>query len=123
MTDFRTRKKDGQVFPISSGKEFRQVDDYKPLEESLSEEKVLGEKMKKKYKPEKPSFSTRSGVKHDIKHMMQKEDSDEHGSKDYIHYKRKLGNYAEKRYKKENKKAKRRRKKELKKEQKQREKE
>lgn len=28
MTDFRTRKKDGQVFPTSSGKEYRRKDDY-----------------------------------------------------------------------------------------------
>ena len=133
MTDFRTRRKDGQVFPVRSGKVFRQIDDYepsekKPSEETPSEEKVLEEKLqkekaKKKHKSKKPSFTTKSSVKSDIKKIMRDENSGEHGAKDYVHYRRKLNHYAEKKYKKENKKAKRQRKKELKKEQNQKEKE
>ena len=131
MTKFLTRKRDKKVFPVSGGgKEYRIVDDYekKPPEENPSEEKVLEEKMQeqkaeKKHKPEKPSFSTRSNVKHDIKNMIRKDDSDEYGSKDYINYRKKLGRYAEKTYVRENKKAKKRRKKNMKKEKKQEEKE
>ena len=118
MPDFRTkgRGENRQVFPVSGGKEHRRVDDY---EESPPEEKVLGEKAEKKHKLAKPSFSTRSDVRRDIKNMMRKEDSDEHGSKDYLNYRKKLDRDADRTYSRENKKAKKRRKKETKKEKKQ----
>ena len=140
MPDFRTkgRGKDRQVFPISGGTEHRIKDDYeqdnppeaetlgqKIQEESPPEEEVLEEKIEeeqkkqKKHKLAKPSFSTKHVVRHDIKDMMRKEDSQEHGSKDYVNYKRKLDREADRTYSKENKKAKKRRKKETKKEEKQ----
>ena len=120
MTEFRTRRKDKQVFPIASGKEHRRVDDYEqnnPPEENPPEEKA-----QKKHKLAKPSFSTRSDVHQDIKNMMRKDGSDEHGSKDYVNYRKKLDRDADRTYSRENRKAKKRRKKETKKEEKQREK-
>ena len=121
MPDFRTkgRGENRQVFPIKDGKEHRREDDYEPPEESPPEEKVLGEKARKKHKLAKPSFSTRSDVRRDIKNMMRKEDSQEHGSKDYLNYRKKLDRDADRTYSKENRKAKKRRKKETKKEKKQ----
>jgi len=116
MTEFRTRRKDKQIFPVSDGREYRRVDDYK---ENPPEERVLEQKAQKKHKLEKPSFSTKHDVRHDIKNMMRKEDSDEHGSKDYVHYKKKLNRDADRTYYRETRKAKRREKKERKKEEKQ----
>ena len=110
MTEFRTRRKDKQVFPIGGGKEYRREDDYEPPEEKIQEQKA-----QKKHKPKKPSFSTRSDMHRDIKNMMRKEDSDEHGSKDYLNYKKKLDRDADRTYSRENRKAKKRRKKEAKK--------
>ncbi len=114
MTEFRTRRKDKQVFPIGGGKEYRREDDYEPPEEKIQEQKA-----QKKHKPKKPSFSTRSDMHRDIKNMMRKEDSDEHGSKDYLNYRKKLDRDADRTYSRENRKAKKRRKKETKKEEKQ----
>ncbi len=124
MTEFRTRRKDKQIFPVSDGREYRRVDDYKENlpEERVLEEKIQEQKAQKKHKLEKPSFSTKHDVRHDIKNMMRKEDSDEHGSKDYVHYKKKLNRDADRTYYRETRKAKRREKKERKKEKKQREK-
>ena len=113
MTGFRTRRKDKQVFPIGEGKEHRRVDDYEPPEESPPEEK------QKKHKLAKPSYSTKHDMRHDIKNMMRKDGSDEHGSKDYVNYRKKLDRDADRTYSKENRKAKKRRKKETKKEEKQ----
>jgi len=114
MTEFRTRRKDKQVFPIGEGKEHRREDDYEPPEEKMQEQKA-----QKKHKLAKPSFSTRSDVHQDIKNMMRKDGSDEHGSKDYVNYRKKLDRDADRTYSKENRKAKKRRKKETKKEEKQ----
>ena len=125
MTEFRTRRKDKQVFPVGEGREIRREDDYGKKyhpEESPPEEKVLEEKAQKKHKLEKPSFSTRSNMHRDIKNMMRKEGSDEYGSKDYLNYRKKLGRDADRTYSRENRKAKKRRKKKMKKEEKQREK-
>lgn len=112
MTEFRTkgRGENRQVFPVSGGREYRREDDYEP-----PEEKVLEEKAQKKHKLEKPSFSTRSDVRRDIKNIMRKEDSQEYGSKDYVNYRKKLDRDADRTYSRENRKAKKRRKKETKK--------
>ena len=119
MPQFRTkgRGKDRQVFPVSGGKEYRRNDDYKenPPEEKVLEEKIQEQKAEKKHKLAKPSFSTRSDVRRDIKNIMRKEDSDEHGSKDYLNYRKKLDRDTDRAYSKENRKAKKRRKKETKK--------
>ena len=117
MTEFRTRRKDKRVFPVSGGREYRREDDYEenPPEERVLEEKIQEQKAPKKHKPAKPSFSTRSDMRRDIKNMMRKEDSDEHGSKDYLNYKKKLDRDADRTYSRENRKAKKRRKKEAKK--------
>ena len=109
MTEFRTkgRGKDRQVFPVSGGKEYRRVDDYEqnnPPDESPPEEKMQEQKAEKKHKLEKPSFSTRSDVRRDIKNMMRKDGSDEHGSKDYVNYRKKLDHVADRTYSKENRK-------------------
>ena len=133
MPEFRTkgRGKGRQAYPISARKKNRKDhSNYKinPPEESPPEEKVLEEKMQeekaqKKHKLAKPSYSTKHVVRHDIKNMMRKEDSQEYGSKDYVNYKKKLDRDADHTYSKENRKAKKRRKKETKKEEKQQKKE
>ena len=82
-------------------------------------EKYNKEKAQKKHKLAKPSFSTRSDVHQDIKNMMRKDGSDEHGSKDYVNYRKKLDRDADRTYSRENRKAKKRRKKKMKKEEKQ----
>ena len=119
MTEFRTRKRDKQVFPVSGGREYKRVDDYK---ENPPEEKIQEQKAQKKHKLEKPPYSTRSKVRSDIKNIMRKEDSDEHGSKDYVNYRKKLDRDADRTYSRENRRAKKRKKKKMKKEEKQQEK-
>ena len=144
MTGFRTKGKgkNRTVFPIGGSKSQKNYSiggrknysDYekKPPEENPSEEKVLQEKLQEqkaqsdkkiKHRPEKPSFSTRTSINSDIKNMMRKDDSDEHGSKDYVNYRKKLDHDADRTYSRENRKGKKRRKKETKREKKQQHKE
>ena len=123
MPEFRTkgRGKGRQAYPISARKKNRK--DHSNYKIHPPEENPAEQKAQKKHKLAKPSYSTRSDVRHDIKGMMRKENSDEYGSKDYVNYRKKLGRDADRTYSREKRKAKKRRKKETKKEKKQQKKE
>ncbi|MCK5260956.1 MAG: hypothetical protein KAJ44_02135 [Thermoplasmatales archaeon] len=84
---FLTRKRDKQVFLTGSStpkKEYR------------------------RHYSEKPSFSTSANMHGDVKKMMKKDDSVEHGSKDYDTYKKRMNRDADSAYLKEYKKAEKR---------------
>ncbi len=97
MIGFRTkgRGKERVVYPISEG----------------------GKTYRRHY-TEKPSLSSKCNIHSDVKKMMQKDDSIEHGSKDYDAYKKRLEHHADAEYLKQLQKAEKRREKEIRKEEK-----
>lgn len=128
MTGFRTKGKGRgrKVYPIGSAKGRKTYSiggrknysdhEGRPPEDSFSEGKVLEEKLQEqkaqKHKLAKPSFTTRASVNTDIKNLMRKDGSDEHGSKDFVNYKKKLDRDANRTYSRESRKGKKRMKKE-----------
>ena len=121
-----TGSKNSKIYSISKDKEPRKnhsIHKNEEFEENPSEEKVLDEKLEeekkqRKHKPEKPSFPTRSNIKHDVKNILNKEDASVHGKKDYKLYKKQLKQHTDKQYQKEHQKTMKRQVKERKKDEK-----
>jgi hypothetical protein len=124
--DFRTRRKDGVVFPIGNEKQYRRVDDYEPelddpgdedydlqlqVEEARKEElkQEQREKEKKLRKLENPSFSSRIDTKGDVKKLMRANDSQVNKEKNFEKYKTRLNRDMELTYIKEDQRADKRR--------------
>jgi len=126
-----TGSKNSKVYSIGKDKGLgnnHSINNQEGLEENPSEEKVLDERLneekkQRKHKPGKPSFPTRSNIKHDVKNILNKEDASDHGKKDYKLYKKQLKQHADKQYQREHHKAKRKQEKEQRKENKQQERE
>jgi len=132
--DFRTRRKDGIVFPIGSGKEIRKTDDWKrdiseieeqvttedpeyleqlQEEEQMKQEEARKQEEKKKAqqmrKLENPSFSSRLDTKSDVKKLMRANDSQVDKEKNFEKYKQRLNRDLTETYIKEDKRADKRR--------------
>jgi hypothetical protein len=107
--NFRTRRKDGVIFPLSNGKVYQKQDDYE------QEEKKKAQEMRRL---EKPSFTTRYDAKSDVKKLMRADDSKLDKQKEFETYKKKLDRDMQLTYIKEDKRADKRREKAQKKEEK-----
>ena len=136
--DFRTRRKDGIVFPIGGGKEYHKKDDWvrneseadltpeiddpndegyiqqlQEEEELKREEERTREQEKKKAqqirKLENPSFSSHLDTKSDVKKLMRANDSQVDKEKNFEKYKQRLNRDLTETYIKEDKRADKRR--------------
>ena len=135
--DFRTRRKDGIIFPIDSGKEIRKTDDWVRDESELDpnpedtdpndeeylqqleeEEQMRKEELRKQeerkksqemHKLENPSFSSRLDTKSDVKKLMRTNSSQVDKEKNFDKYKQRLNRDLTETYIKEDKRADKRR--------------
>lgn len=114
--DFRTRRKDGIVFPLGSGKKYHRQDDYvkSPMmqhiepdtededenydmlleeeQEQMRQEEAKKEKQKAQQmrKLQNPSFTSTISAKSDVKKLMHANDSKVNKQKEFNTYKKRL---------------------------------
>lgn len=76
MTDFRTRKKDKQRFPVSSGKEYRKSDDYEEIESykirKIKSTTKLKEQLKRQNEIEQKSLDRKQRYRKQIEELESK---------------------------------------------------